>query len=70
MTFWILPWNKEVYNLPQCLIDFGYVEWRQQNKLAVDDIVFLYCSSPVRQIMYMMKALEQILLSQEQQKTS
>ena len=55
MTFWILPWNKEVYNLPQCLIDFGYVEWRQQNKLAVDDIVFLYCSSPVRQIMYMMR---------------
>lgn len=55
MTYWILPWNKEVYNLPQCLIDFGYVEWRQQNKLAVNDIVFLYCSSPVRQIKYMMR---------------
>lgn len=55
MTFWILPWNKEVYNLPQCLSDFGFVEWRQQNKLAVGDIVFLYCSSPVRQIIYMMQ---------------
>lgn len=55
MKYWILPWNKEVYNLPQCLIDFGFVEWRQQNKLAVGDIVFLYCSSPVRQIMYMMR---------------
>lgn len=55
MTYWILPWNKDVYNLPQCLIDFGFVEWRQQNKLAVGDIVFLYCSSPVRQIMYMMR---------------
>lgn len=55
MTYWILPWNKNVYNLPQCLIDFGYVEWRQQNKLAENDIIFLYCSSPVRQIMYMMR---------------
>lgn len=55
MKYWILPWNKDVYNLPQCLIDFGFVEWRQQNKLAVGDVVFLYCSSPVSQIMYMMR---------------
>lgn len=55
MTYWILPWNKDVYNLPQCLQDFGFVEWRQRNKLSVGDIVFLYCSSPHRQILYMMK---------------
>lgn len=55
MTYWILPWNKDVYDLPQCLIDFGFVEWRQQNKLTVGDVVFLYCSSSVRQIMYMMR---------------
>lgn len=55
MKYWILPWNREVYDLPQCLKDFGFVEWRQKNKLAVGDIVFLYCSSPVRQIMYMMR---------------
>lgn len=55
MTYWILPWNKDVYNLPQCLKDFGFVEWRQHNKLAIGDIVFLYCSNPTRQIMYMMK---------------
>lgn len=55
MTFWILPWNKEIFNLPQCLQDFGFVEWRQRNKLAVGDIVFLYCSHPLRQIKYMMR---------------
>lgn len=55
MNYWILPWNKEVFNLPQCLIDFGFVEWRQCNKLSVGDIVFLYCSSPSRQIKYMMR---------------
>lgn len=55
MNFWILPWNKEVFNLPQCLEDFGFVEWRQRNKLAVGDIVFLYCSHPLRQIKYIMR---------------
>lgn len=64
MTFWILPWNKEVYDLPQCLEDFGFVEWRQKNKLAVDDIVYLYCSTPVKQIMYMMR-VSKINISKE-----
>lgn len=54
MTYWILPWNKDVFDLPHCLRDFGFVEWRQKNKLAVGDIVFLYCSYPLRQIKYMM----------------
>lgn len=58
MTYWILPWNGEVYDLPKCLIKYGSVEWRQRNKLAVGDIVFLYCSSPVQQIMYMMRVSE------------
>lgn len=55
MNYWILPWNKDVFNLSQCLKDFGFVEWRQKNKLAVGDIVFIYCSTPVRQIRYMMR---------------
>lgn len=58
MTYWILPWKKTIYNLPKALKDFGFVEWRQKNKFAVGDIVFLYCSSPVRQIMYMMKVTQ------------
>lgn len=55
MTYWILPWNKDVYDLPRSLATFGYVEWRQNNNFAVSDIVFLYCSSPARQIVYMMR---------------
>lgn len=55
MTYWILPWNKEVFNLPHCLKDFGFVEWRKRNNLVVGDIVFIYCSTPLRQIKYMMK---------------
>lgn len=55
MTYWILPWNKAVYDLPQSLKDYGFVDWKQRNKLKVGDIVFIYCSSPVRQLVYMME---------------
>lgn len=58
MTYWIFPWNKAVYNLPRCLKEFGFVEWRQKHNVAVGDIVFIYCSSPVRQIKYMMEVTE------------
>ena len=55
MNYWILPWNHDVFNLPQCLNDFGCVEWRQRNNLAAGDIVFIYCSKPLRQIKYLMQ---------------
>lgn len=55
MTYRILPWNKDIFNLSQCIIDLGFVEWRQRNNLAVGDIVFIDCSNPLRQIKYIMK---------------
>lgn len=55
MTYWLLPWDKTVFNLSQCIHDLGFVEWRQKNRLAVGDIVFLYGKTPIRQIVYMME---------------
>lgn len=52
-TYWILPWNPKKFNLIGCLEEFGFVEWRQINKLAIGDYVFLYCTKPVGQILYM-----------------
>ena len=55
MMHWILPWRTTVFNLPQCLYKYGFVEWRQINKLSVGDIVFLYCTKPVAQILFMFR---------------
>lgn len=52
-TYWILPWNPKKFDLIRCLNEFGFVEWRQINKLTVGDYVFLYCTKPVGQILYM-----------------
>lgn len=50
MTYWILPWRTTVFDLPKSLSDFGFVEWRQVNKLSIGDIVFLYSTKPIGQI--------------------
>ena len=51
LTYWILPWNSQKFNLTECLEKFdGYVDWRQQNNFSVGDNVFMYCSLPVGRI--------------------
>lgn len=55
MTYWIFPWRPSVFDLPRSLNDYGYVEWRQQNIVSVGDIVFIYCTKPVAQILYMFR---------------
>lgn len=53
MEYWILPWKTTKFDLHGCLQEFGFVEWRQINKLNVGDIIFLYCTKPIGQILYM-----------------
>ena len=47
MTYWIYPWNSEFYDLYGCLGEFGFIEWRQRNKVSVGDIVLLYACAPI-----------------------
>ena len=47
MTYWIYPWNSEFYDLYGCLEEFGFIEWRQRNKVAVGDRVLMYACGPI-----------------------
>ena len=53
MEYWILPWKETKFDLHGCIRKFGFVEWRQINKLNVGDIIFLYCTKPIGKILYM-----------------
>lgn len=55
--YWILPWRTSVFDLPTSLYDHEAVEWIQcrNRKLSVEDIVFIYCTKPVSQILYMFR---------------
>lgn len=58
MKYWILPWRATIFNLSSCLEDNGFVEWRQINKLSVGDIVFIYATKPIGQILYMFRVVK------------
>ena len=52
MKYWIFPWRETIFDLSQCLEDNKFVDWRQKNKLSVGDIVFIYATKPLSQIIY------------------
>lgn len=54
MQSWIFISSPLSFKMDECLSKFGFVDFRQRNKLAVNDIVYIYVSSPVQEIKYKM----------------
>lgn len=54
MSYWIVPWNKSIFNLDAAIARFGGIEWHQWNNYEVGDILFLYCTKPIGAITYIM----------------
>ena len=59
MQKWMIPSNPQVYNLEKFFEDYGYVDWKQQLKFQVGDIVYIYCSTPIRKVMYKTKVIKE-----------
>ena len=58
MNYWIFPWNKNEFDLYRYLKNDGSLEWRQTANPDVGDIVFLYSSFPISQIIFMAKVTD------------
>ena len=54
MEHWIFITSPLSFKMDKCLSKFGFVDFRQRNKLTVNDIVYIYVSSPVQEIKYKM----------------
>lgn len=53
MRYWIIPANPKLYRIADAIRDLnGVIDWRQYNNFEVGDIVYIYCSKPVSQILY------------------
>jgi 5-methylcytosine-specific restriction protein A len=58
MRHWIIPANPRIYKLDNALKDLnGVIDWRQYNNFEIGDIVFIYCSKPISQIIYQMEVI-------------
>ena len=54
MQSWIFITSPKSYQMDKCLLEYDFVDFRQRNKLSVNDIVYIYVSSPVQSIKYKM----------------
>ena len=52
MTHWIFIANPKQFRMQDCLDECGFVEYSQRNKVCVNDIVYIYYSTPIQQIQY------------------
>lgn len=43
-TAWILPCNPHSYNIFAAFTDLDEIDWRQNRKYSVGDLVYIYCS--------------------------
>lgn len=58
MRYWIIPANPKLYRIADAIRDLnGVIDWRQYNNFEVGDIVYIYCSKPVSQIIYKMEVI-------------
>ena len=58
MRYWIIPANPKLYRIADAIRDLnGVIDWRQYNNFEVGDIVFIYCSKPISQIIYKMEVI-------------
>ncbi len=50
---WIISANSKIYDHASSFEHFGYIDWRQgNNKYAVGDTVYIYCTRPLKKIRY------------------
>ena len=55
---WIVPANPKYYDIINAFNNTDTIIWKQSNKIAVGDIVYLYVAEPYSAILYKCEAIE------------
>ena len=56
---WIVPANPKYYDVINCFNHTDEIIWKQSSHIHVNDIVYIYVTSPYSKIMYQCKVLEE-----------
>ncbi len=52
MQKWMISANSNMYDHTAAFEKWGSIDWRQNLNYSAGDIVYIYCSSPVKKVMY------------------
>ena len=52
MQNWLISANSKMYRHSDAFDKWGYIDWRQNRNYSVGDTVFIYCTKPVKKIVY------------------
>ena len=58
MRYWIIPYNRAFYKLDELFEKHDEVVWRNHNRIEIGDVAFMYSSSPVQRLTYVMRVIE------------
>lgn len=59
MQYWLVPCRVSMYDIDKAIAENnGYCWWRQTNRFAVGDVVFVYMSKPLQCIRYCMEVTD------------
>ncbi len=47
---WILSANSKKYNHHKAFEDYGYIDWTQKYNIQINDIIYIYCTRPIKRI--------------------
>lgn len=49
---WMISANGKMYDHASSFSTCGFIDWRQRAKYEIGDIVFIYCTKPLKRVMY------------------
>ena len=59
MNYWIIPGNINIFRVTDYFQENDTIDWKQSHyRFIVGDIVFIYVSSPISSVRYMLEVVE------------
>lgn len=55
---WMISANGKMYDHASSFATFGFIDWRQRANYSVGDVVFIYCTKPIKRVMYKCEIVE------------
>lgn len=50
--YWMIAANGTMYDHAEAFQRWGFIDWRQKVKYTIGDVVYIYCTKPLKRVMF------------------